>query len=380
MRVLFIAAGTSPASVFAIAPLATAVRNAGHDILVAAFDELTPSIEAVGLPPVSVVSHATTDSIKTMNRPLGTIEFPFTPEKELPFLGGWFGRQAAVSLDGLLKVSRDWHPDLVVGGTLAYATSLLSASLEIPHVRQAWDWVSFTAAHPYANEELQPELALVGLAQLTDPDLFLDICPPSLKLPHAPEGSAMRWIPGNKQRKLEPWMYTKGDRPRVCVTIGSFRTEQPEMFDYLCDLVDQIKKIDVELVVAASEPAAAELRARHPDVRSGWVPLEFLAPTCDAIVHHNGGLTAMNAMNAGLPQVILSRFEAFDESLRLLTEQGSSIVLHRGEDTAENAAKACEAILADGLYAERAGLVSDEIKSMPPPPEMIGLLEKLVTG
>lgn len=380
MKVLFIAAGTSPASAFAIAPLATAVRNAGHEILVAAFDELTPSIESVGLPPVAVETTETTETLKYMDRPLGKIEFPFTPEQELPFLGGWFGRQAAVSFDGLVKLADNWRPDLVVGGTLAYATSLLSSRLGIPHVRQAWDWVSFTGAHRYAAEELKPELARLGIDQLSEPDLFIDICPPSLKLPGATAGVPMRWIPGNRQRKLEPWMYTRGERPRVCVTIGSFRTAQTAMFEFLCGLVDKVSQLDVELVVAANEDAAVELRQRYPKVRSGWVPLEFLAPTCDVILHHNGGLTSMNAMGAGTPQVILSRFDLFNDSLQLLEDQGSGIALFRGNDTAESAVAACEKVLSDSSYSMRARLLADEIAGLPTPPELVGSLERLVSG
>jgi hypothetical protein len=53
MKFLFITGGSS-ASVFAIAPLATAVRNAGHEILLAANEPLMEAAEAVGVPAVSI--------------------------------------------------------------------------------------------------------------------------------------------------------------------------------------------------------------------------------------------------------------------------------------------------------------------------------------
>jgi glycosyltransferase len=52
---LFVAAG-SPATVFALAPLATAARNAGHQVVMAANDDMVPVITSSGLPGI-----ATTD-------------------------------------------------------------------------------------------------------------------------------------------------------------------------------------------------------------------------------------------------------------------------------------------------------------------------------
>nr|CBH32101.1 putative C-glycosyltransferase [Streptomyces albaduncus] len=376
MKVLFIAAGTSPAGVFALAPLATAVRNAGHEILVAAFDELTPAVASVGLPVVAVADGHTTESIKGLDRPGGPIGFPWAPEQELPYVGRWFGRQAAVAMDGLLRLADVWRPDLVVGGTDAHAAALLGSRLGIPYVRQAWDWLHFDGAERYANDELAPELAQAGLERLPAPDLFIDICPPSLIPPGAERGRPMRWVPGNRQRKLEPWMYGKGERARVCVTLGSFRTAMPEMFAYLCALVERLTALDAEIVVAADETASRKIRERFPGVRADWVPMEFLVRTCDTIVHA-GGLTTLNAMAAGTPQVVVNQFQAFEPSLRLLERQGCSVVLHRDDKSPDNTFDACERILSDDGYAHRAGELARELGALPPPATVVGDLEAL---
>ncbi|MFI8852961.1 nucleotide disphospho-sugar-binding domain-containing protein [Streptomyces sp. 891-h] len=377
MRVLFIAAGTSPAGVFALAPLATAIRNAGHDILFASFGELTPTITEVGLPAVAVATGHTTDSIKQLpDRPGGTLDFPWTPEEELPYVGRWFGRQAAVSLDDLVELAGAWRPDLIVGGTDAHAGPLLGARLSVPYVRQAWDWLHFDGVRQYVDEELGPELEQLGLDRLPAPDLFLDICPPSLIPASAEAGRPMRWVPGNRQRPLEPWMYRAGGRRRVCVTLGSFRTSMPKLFDYLCGLVESLSELDAEIVVAANETAAEQLRQRFPEVRSGWVPMEFLARTCDAVVHA-GGLTALNAMAAGTPQVVVNRFRAFEESLGLLQEQGSAVALNGDAASPANTLEACRSILTDESYAKRARELSLELAGMPSPNTVVADLEAL---
>ncbi|MDJ1134994.1 glycosyltransferase [Streptomyces iconiensis] len=378
MRVLFNAAGTSPASVFAIAPLATAVRNAGHEILVTSFEEMAPAVESVGLPPAPFVTRETTESIKDMaDRPTGRLVFPPPADEELAYSGGWFARQAAVSLPGLRRLAEDWRPDLVVGGTLAYGPALLAAERGIPHVRQMWDWVDFRTSHPYAEKELRPELAEAGLAGLPEPDLTIDICPPSLRPADAPDDRLMRWVPGNRQKRLEPWMYTRGDRPRVCVTLGSFRVSTEEMFDYLCGIVESVSALEAEIVVAATEEVAVKLRERFPGIRSGWVPMEFLADTCELVVHHSGGLTAMACMSTGTPQLVLNQFDLYNDSLRRLQDHGSGEVLYRGEHSVENVRSACEKLLSDPAYRRRAQALRAEMAELPTPGLLVGEMERL---
>ncbi|GHH05331.1 dNTP-hexose glycosyl transferase [Amycolatopsis oliviviridis] len=374
---MFVAAGFSPASVFALAPLATSLRNAGHEVVMAAFDELTPTITAVGLPAVSFETDETTKSIMTMDRPGGPINFPTAPDEEAWFLGAWFGRQAAVGLPGLVEFSRRWRPDVVIGGTLDYATPMLGATLDVPHVRQAWDWMPLDEAHPHADVELAPELAALGLDHVPQPDLLVDICPPSLHLPEHNGARMMRWISGNRQRKLEPWMYTKASRPRVCVTLGSRREAGSGGGEYLDELVEQLGSLEVDVVVAATESLAEELRARHPGIRADWLPLEFILPTCDVIVHHNGGLTAMNAMDAGVPQVILDRFKLLRKSTDMIERHGSSLVIHDEDNTPSVVAGACASILADAEFARRARALSAEIRALPAPPQIVADLEKI---
>ncbi|WP_370964517.1 nucleotide disphospho-sugar-binding domain-containing protein [Amycolatopsis sp. cg9] len=380
MRTLFVAAGFSPASVFALAPLATSLRNAGHEVIMAAFDELTPTITAVGLPAVSFETGETTMSIMTMDRPGGPIHFPTAPDEEAWFLGAWFGRQAAVGLPGLAAFSRRWRPDVVVGGTLDYTTALLAATLGIPHVRQAWDWLPLDEAHPYADAELAPELAELGLDRVPPPDLLVDICPPSLRLSESDGARTMRWVSGNRQRKLEPWMYTRSSRPRVCVTLGSRREADSGGGEFLADLVGRLGSLDVDVVVAATESLAAELRTRHPGVHADWLPLEFILPTCDVIVHHNGGLTAMNAMDAGVPQVILDRFELLRKSTDRIERHGSSLVLPGEDNSPEAIAGACAKILAGPGFARQARALSAEIRALPAPPEIVADLAELAAS
>ncbi|UQX05454.1 nucleotide disphospho-sugar-binding domain-containing protein [Streptomyces sp. RerS4] len=374
MKILFVASG-SPATVFALAPLATAARNAGHEVFMGAVEDMVPYIASAGLPALSIVSSAIR-KYATTDRDGNPVSLPKTPEEELDFAGHWFGRIAAASMEGLRGVVAHWRPDLVVGGSMSFAAALIAAELGVPYVRQAWDTGDAWRTDPAASDELRPELAELGLDRLPDPDLFIDICPPSLRPADAPAAQMMRWVPANGQRALEPWMYTRPDRPRVLVTSGS-RMVSAKNTGFLSGLARDVAALGAEPVIATLDEVAAGIRAELPGVRAGWVPLDVVVPTCDIVVHHAGGVTALTAMNAGVPQLIVPQGGNFVEAGRRISDFGAAITLDPEETGADGVATACRELLDDPSYAERAGLLADEIAALPLPADVVRVLEDL---
>ncbi|UQX03427.1 nucleotide disphospho-sugar-binding domain-containing protein [Streptomyces sp. RerS4] len=375
MKVLFVA-GPSSATLFALTPLAQAVRSAGHEVIMATTEEMVPVAERLAIPFVTVTDR-TLAGLLTTDRTGAVLPLPQTLAEHRRFAGGWFARLAAYTLDDLLELTRHWRPDLVVGGTSAYVTGLLSAHLGVPHVRQTWDTLrTGEVIDRHADEELAPELAPLGLKELPRPDLFLDVCPPSLRAPEDLGAPGIRWVPGNMQRKLEPWMLTRADRPRVCVTSGS-RVAVTESQEFLRNLARSVRDLDVEIVVPAPEEVAGELRATVPDVRTGWIPLDVLAPTCDVILHHGGGVTAMTALHAGVPQLVLPSFPTFGDSWARLADSGAAEVLMPQEQSEASVIDACRRLLTRPEYRERAAGLSREIGAMPGPAAYVARLEGL---
>ncbi|MEG3631667.1 nucleotide disphospho-sugar-binding domain-containing protein [Streptomyces poriticola] len=374
MKFLFIPGG-SPATVFGLVPLARAVHNAGHEILMASTKDMMPSVTGTGVPGVAVTPHDIWRFI-TQDREGNAKEIPMDLESQGPFVGRWFAQMAADGLPALREISTTWRPDLVVGGSMSYAAPLLAAHLGIPYVRQAWDTDESNAQDRGAELELAPELRELGLDRLPEPDLRIEICPPSLTPPDAPPAELMRWRPGNLQRELEPWMLTRGERRRVCVTSGSRATPERNLA-FLRDLVRNIAPLDVEIVVPAPESLAAGLRAELPGVRTGWIPLDVLAPTCDLVVHHAGGSTTVTSLDAGVPQLIIPEAVVFDAPANRIADYGAALVLPPGDATPERVAEACERLLSEPSFTDRARELSQEIARLPLPPEMVPRLEKL---
>lgn len=377
LRMLFVAAG-SPATVFALVPLATAARNAGHDVFVAATEEMTPVVVGAGLPAVSLTGR-TMREYMFIGDDGARLTLPTEPTERMRFGGHGFGRLASDGLENLRALSDVWRPDIVVGGTLSFAAPLLARHLGVPCVRHAWDMGEPLEMDLGAAEQLARELSRLGLTELPEPDLWVHICPPSLLAPDAAAGEVMRFVPTGGQRLTEPWMYTRPARPRVCVTAGS-RAGREQDLDLLDGLVAQVGSLDVELVIAAPDELAPALTEGRPQVRAGWLPLGTVLPTCDVLVHAGGGQTALTALHAGVPQLVLPNMPKLVPHSRRLTESGVALTLLPGEDTADAVVEACRELLSTPSYRKRSQEVAAEMAALPGPAEVLEVLEDLKAG
>ncbi|MFG2577648.1 nucleotide disphospho-sugar-binding domain-containing protein [Streptomyces sp. NPDC048481] len=355
MKILFTVGG-SQAAVFGVAPLAAAARNAGHEILLAADEPLMAAAQSVGLPAVCI-----------------------TPER---MRYGQDGMTAAVRIDALLDLTRQWSPDLVVGG-LSHVPRVLAASLKVPYVRHIWHIAPMARRDRTAVAELQPQLERLGLTELPPPDLFIDLCPPALRPPGAPAARAMRWVPRVSQRRVEPWMYTRPEgRRRALITAGTRNLLLDTPGASLSGLVDELTGAGVEVLIAALPEAAERYGPRLGDVRIGWIPLDVVAPTCDLAVHHGGATTAMTLINAGVPQLIVPDNGYGKAVAEAVSGFGAAVLVDphrpqegRGQDEAVVAG--CREILEDPRYAERARAAAAEAAALPTPDEVLREIEAL---
>ncbi|WP_243788679.1 nucleotide disphospho-sugar-binding domain-containing protein [Saccharopolyspora gloriosae] len=374
MRVLFVAGG-SGGVIFAVTPLALAVRNAGHEVLVATPENTVPTVTSTGLPAVAATDKTMMDFMFADR--LGTpLTLPKDPHERLIFNGRGFGRFAAHSLPALTQLTEDWRPDVVVGGALSYSAPLIAAKLGVPHVKHAIDMGEPRVLDLAAAAELGPELAELGLDDLPRPDLFVDVCPPSLRRADAADCQPMRYIPVSSQRRIEPWMYRRGTRPRLLVTAGSRVTKEYD-FEVLDGLVRKVSKLDVELLVAAPDDIATDLGSLPENVHAGWIPLDVVVRTTDLLVHHAGGNTMLTAMANGVPQVLIPYLPNVVDYADRLSSFGAAKTIQPGADSAEAIVEAATEVVNDLTYRDRAQEVAAENAAMPTPAEVTGVLEEL---
>jgi UDP:flavonoid glycosyltransferase YjiC (YdhE family) len=183
-------------------------------------------------------------------------------------------------------------------------------------------------------------------------------------------------------RSVEPWMYTRGTRPRVLLTSGSRLSSEgtPHTMELaaLLGLAIKIAELDTELVLAVPEELAARLRGplEPYGAQVGWMPLNLVAPTSDLIIHHGGTGTNMNAMRCGLPQLVVPELPDAGE-MRPLYEFGAAIELPKGEQSEETIVALCREMLDNPVYRQRARTLERELRTLPLPSEVVGVLENL---
>ncbi|MEU3950506.1 glycosyltransferase [Streptomyces sp. NPDC029526] len=375
MKIVFLTGG-SPATVFALSPLASAARLAGHEVLVASPADMTSYVLSTGLPVAAVVDGTMRDFMfrDGTGRPLTV---PADPDERLLFNGHGFGRLARACLPGLRELAADWEPDLIVGGSLCYAAAIAAHELGLPWVRHTWDLGEPPAIDAGAAFELAPELAGAGLDGLPAADLWVDICPPGLRLPGRGPRQGMRFVPYNQRRPLESWMRRRGERSRICVTAGS-RVSEEEEVAWLVDLVRALRSLDAECVIAAPEAVAGSLSEAVPEARVGWFSLDTLLTTCDLIVHHGGGQTTLTALHAGVPQLLLPTIPKMVEPCCRVEGRGAAVTLPQERQTVAEVARAAARLLAAQEPRAAAQELRTEIARQPSPARVVDVLEDLI--
>lgn len=377
MRILFFVGG-GRATVHALAPLASACRTEGHEVIVTVPREDLQAVTDLGLPALCV-SELGVFQAMFWDRAGSKLDRPQGEAAELEFSSRGFARMTADSYDALADLAEHWKPDLVVGGTRNYGAALLAAQFGVPYVCQAWDGLEREKTdREFAGDELRPELDRLGLDRIPDEDLYVHITPPSIRPADAEPAQMMRWSPGGSQMPLEPWMYRRPERRRVLLTSGS----RAAMIDtlgvaFFRPLLENPVFKDLDILVATKEEVAAELRKEWPDLRAGFVPLDTVIPSCDLIVHHGGGQTCMTAANAGVPQLVFADMLASAIPMKRIDAYGASITLNLHEP-AERIEEASRELLENPSYRTRARDLAREIAAQPRPSEIVRIMEGLV--
>ncbi|MER5203869.1 nucleotide disphospho-sugar-binding domain-containing protein [Streptomyces sp. NPDC002825] len=376
---IFVISGGSRGAVFPLIPLATAARNAGHEVVVGVTENTLPTVASAGLPGVSLTS-GTMPQFMYKDRAGVPLVEPEDPDEWNLFNGRGMGRLAAASLAALMEFIENWKPQLIIGGSLSYAAPMVAKHYGIPFVRQALNMGEPENIDLGAAAELAPELERLGLDGIPGEEMFIDICPPSVRpADRTAPSQSMRYVPYNTHQPLQPWMYTKPAVPRVIVSAGSRVTKDYEL-EALRSLVEKVTPLGYEMLIAVPDEVAGELGPLPEGSRAGWLPVDTLVRSSDLLVHRAGGNTMLSAMTAGIPQLVVPAMPKQVGMTQTLVEYGAAKMFVEGEDTPEAIVGACQELLTEPSYKRRSEDIAAEIAALPSPDDVVGLIEKLVRG
>ena len=375
MRVLFSAHGAY-GHLLPLIGLARATAAAGHDVLVAVGDELCETTEALGLRAVPAgLSDDALVAEALRRRPQLASEPP----------SGWavrmFAEIAAPAMAADLDtVIRWWKPDLVVREEGEYGAAVAAAAAGIPWVTHRWGTPAPAPADVRRVDELvAPLWNAVGLAPMPlIGAAVIDPCPRSLGQPDELAVSVRPTAPtlGARGRTATPQR-----RPAAYIGFGTvpLYRDRPALVEMALDglLVSGFATV---VVTTPDADLAARLRALGGERVhvTRWVSLPDVLPACDLVIAHGGAGTVLSALMAGVPLLLLPA--GSPSQLRMTEACVRRGVGLRADDNGASAAilrAAIDEVMGDHRFADAARAVASEIAAMPPPEQVVPLLEDL---
>jgi UDP:flavonoid glycosyltransferase YjiC (YdhE family) len=362
MRVLFVSAPLL-GHLNPMLPLARAVQAAGHEVRVAtggdALAGLPPGVEGVDVAPGFAFT-------RTAQRTM--LRHPLIARRELAGNAGTrgvsllFGAVNDALAPHVRRAAREWAPDVVVHEPLAVAGALAAADLGVPAVVHGTGFFDGADLARVTTAALPRRRG----AGVPPPALVLAVAPPSVAGAH--EGRAMRPVPHSADGDLPDRLATPAtpERPRILVSRSTVAGPGGGG-DLMGAVVAAAGGVDAD-VVLVRPPAKLVARGLPGNVTAvDRIPLAPAIAAASAVVHHGGAGTALEALTAGVPQLLTPGPGDRRRNAELVAARGAGLAVRPRDITTAH----LRALVADSGLRAAAGEVRDEVATMPHPRELV---------
>ncbi|PRX13384.1 nucleotide disphospho-sugar-binding domain-containing protein [Actinoplanes italicus] len=356
MRVLVVSAPLV-GHVFPLVPLARALCDAGHEVLVAtAGDGLRVAEAGFEVRDVAPGFRFGPVAAGTMLRRPMLIRAELAGTAGTRVVGHLFGAVNDRLLGGLERVAREWRPDRIVFEPLAAAGAVVAARLGVPGILQENSLFDGPALLAATRMRGRPEFAA--------PAAVIRVTPASVagRGTHLP----MRFVPYAGDGPLPEWLAGPPSRPRILVSRST--VPQPGRDRVMARVAEAAGRIDADVVLIRPN-----LRRLPPNVRAtDWVPIPAALAAGAVIVHHGGAGTTLSALQAGAAQLIVRGAGDRRHNAELVAARGAGIAA----DERDISAALLTRLITDPVVASAAREVSAEIAAMPPPGQLVEAIKQ----
>ncbi|MFF8791160.1 activator-dependent family glycosyltransferase [Streptomyces sp. NPDC015125] len=400
-----------------MAPLAWALRTAGHEVRVACQPKMTEAITQAGLTAVPVGSDR--DLWQVFGRLKGAgarlrpgLAEPYDAVERRPeditlesLREGYRVRIDAAHkmtnaplAGALVEYAQRWRPDLVIWEPLTFAGAIAAKAVGAAHARMliGADVYGLTRHHflrlnsGQGHRQGDDPLAdwLGGYARkygeeftedMVTGQFSIDLLPPSLQV-HAPDLDyrSVRFTPYGGPAVVPRWLWEPPRRPRVALTLGLTVSDHGLAYPVdVQDILDAVGDLDIELVATVSDAVRQRLQRIPDNARLvPYVPMQALLPTCTAVIHHAGVGTLTTAALYGVPQLTLP----WDVDQPLLSARlaahGAGLTTHATRATGPAVRESLLRLLEDEVFRRRAHDLREELVAVPPANSLVQELEE----
>lgn len=366
----------------ALAPVAQALRDRGHEVQWAVAPDGADAVERMGFEwcAAGLSTRARRESAAAV---FGEImQLPMS-ERRGPLFAAFFARAAApVMRRELAPIIDRVRPDVIVRETAELAAAPMAAARGIPLVTVAFSGVLPEPARGQVLHGLRPLWEAEGLDEPTWDDvygqLYLHPFPDSFgQRPDSPVVRPIQRARGVRSTTPAPWISTLGrERPFVYVTAG---TEPPSGMFPWTEVFAALSAMDLDAVATIGPHVGSENLAPVPaNVRvERFVPQADLLGRASAVLSHGGAGTVLGAAAHGSPQVVVPLFADQWENGVAVTDAGCGIVMQPDARRTDDVDRALRSALTNQLLRDAAVLVEQEIETMPTAFDLVADIEAL---
>lgn len=367
-----------------LVPLARALVNAGHDILVASPATLRPAVDATGLPFAEVGTAQIPAGLQQRMRDASRDWRTRMHDAQTHWFLGFRARSTAPDV---LRLVDAWRPDLVLRDHADYSGYVAAELREIPHASggAAWfkpPWLHDAVVEGLAALRAEFELAPDPTAASIYRYLALASFPPSWVAPDETVPSIAHFLraepfntSGNEGLPERVCRLPSG-RPTVHASLGTLFNDTPGVNEaILAGLRDE--PLNLVLTIGRQHDPAAFGSQPTNVIIERYIPHELLLPHCDAMLTHCGLNSIMACLALGIPMVAVPLTADQPRNAARLAALGAAVVIEPSERSPEALRAATWEVLTNPTYRATARRLRDEIGALPGSEHGVLLLERL---
>ena len=362
------------------------LRDAGHDVAVAAPASFAAAVERAGF---AHLSFADADP-EALGRVFASLpNLPYEEAAARVAREVFCGHTAQAALPGVRSIIEDWRPDLLVREPAEFASLAVAAELGLPHVRigigLVWHENRFTAVLDEPLAALGYADGVAGLRR----ERAVSLLPESFEDPEDPGSRSIRrfrdpsMVAGGGGDPLPAWWdESLAADPLVYVTFGSVAATHGAFAQVHKEAVAAVAGRPWRVLLTTGDGADLDgLGPVPPNVHvEKWFPQQQVMAHADAMVGHGGFGTTLQALAAGMPSVVVPLFADQPYNAARIAAVGAGVALDGGiPAVADGLGPAIERVLADPSYRAGARRIAADIAALPPVAEAVPLFEELAT-
>ena len=384
MRVLFTSTPglghTSP-----LAPFASAVLAAGHQVVWASADESCDRLRGLGFEAIAA-GMGVRERRAGLEPQMPEIMALEPRERRARVFAGYFGEIAAPRMHVELgPVFESFQPDLVIHEIAELAAAPIAVARGLPHVTVAF---SGALAPAVVAMTLGTMASMWSLAGVTAPGVdemlgSMYVHPFPSSFGGSPTHGDVRLVrpeavSGREAHGVPEWLESLGtDRPLVYMTAGS---EVAGTTAPWAAALEAMAALDVDVVATIGPILDPETLGVLPEnVRvERFVPQHLLLDRASVVASHGGAGTVLGAAAHGVPQLLFPIAADQWENADAVARAGAGVVCELERRSADDLGSGLQRLLQDESMRECAATVASEISGMPAAADHMAALEALV--